>query len=74
MKYLIELAKNGRVWKHDGMWNLLDKEILVSDPGQFFNNAVNILKWILQNAEYDMSTYPNPVSLKAKEHYLIKSK
>ena len=56
-KHLEELSKNTRIWKHEGTWNLMNQEILVSVPGKFFNYAVVILKWILQNAEKEIRPY-----------------
>lgn len=73
-KHLEELSKNTRIWKHRGTWNLMNKEILVSVPGKFFNYAVVILKWILQNAEKEIRTYPNPIALNARKYYLTKCK
>ena len=73
-KHLEELSKNTRIWKHQGTWNLMNKEILVSVPGKFFNYAVVILKWILQNAEKEIRPYPNPIALKARKYYLSKCK
>jgi hypothetical protein len=71
---LEELSKNTRIWKHQRIWDLMNKEILVSAPGKFFNYAVDILKRILLNAEKEIRPYPNPVATKARKDYLTKCK
>nr|MDQ6863147.1 hypothetical protein [Thermoproteota archaeon] len=71
-KRLEKIAINKRIWKYDKVWKLLDKEILMSAPTHYFNNAVAILKWILRNSEKDTEGRANPTADRATKRYLAK--
>ncbi|HJT47611.1 MAG TPA: DUF4062 domain-containing protein [Nitrososphaeraceae archaeon] len=71
-RYLDKLAASKRLWNHDKIWDLLDTEILVSAPTQFFFDATSILKWMLRNSELDSHTRNNATMSKARQNYLAK--
>jgi hypothetical protein len=71
--YLEKLAKSKHLWKHDKIWSILDKEIIVDPPTQFFNDAINILKWMLINScRFQLFTRPTKATeVNHPDHTLI---
>lgn len=73
-RYLGKLATYKRLWKHDNIWTLVNAEILVNAPAQFFFDATSILKWMLRNSELDLRSRKNPTVNRVKQDYFIKLK
>jgi hypothetical protein len=71
-RYLGKLATYKRLWKHVNIWSLLDAEILVNSPTQFFFDATSIVKSMLRNSELDLQSRINPTVNRVRQNYFIK--
>jgi hypothetical protein len=73
-RYLGKLASDKRLWNNDNIWNMLDAEVLVNTPTQFFFNATSVLKWMLRNSAIDFQARNNPIVYRVRQNYLVKLK
>lgn len=48
-------TRSKRVWKHESVWEALNKEILASDKSEYINDAIFILKGICFTSKRDKS-------------------
>jgi hypothetical protein len=68
---LEKIAMTKRLWKHDEVWDVVDKQILVDDPLSTSTAAVYLLKRMLLSAEKEWGAV-NYVSNISRERYLNK--
>jgi len=65
------LARHRVIWNNAEIWKAIDKEILQNKPGQLANEALDLLKAILNTANNRLGKQ-NEVSTKARGLYLSK--
>ena len=68
---LERLAEIKTIWKYEQVWSAINREILVPTPGNFANNALDLLKNILTIAAR-ISGRKNEICVKSKSLYINK--
>jgi DNA-binding beta-propeller fold protein YncE len=68
---LEKLARHRIIWNHDRVWNVINKEILQSNPSSLATESLDLLKTMLFTGIEKLGK-KNQVSFKAKELYLNK--